>query len=212
METQATPYGIDADHRETLEACCRKCGAMKPLARFRRNSTARSGRDSVCDPCCGRKGHGYYANGGPTPEYQALVSLIARCEDQKNKRYKDYGGRGVTVCERWRNSPQAFLADVGQRPSPKHSLDRYPNVNGNYEPGNVRWATSKEQNRNMRTNRLVTAFGETLCLAEWAERYGVNRWTLDRRIVRRGMDPELALTMPLGERSRVSGRWSLEVA
>ena len=85
--------------------------------------------------------------------------------------HPDYGGRGIRVCDRWK-SYEVFLQDVGRRPSPKHSLDRIDNE-GNYEPGNVRWATIKEQNRNTRGNRSLTPAGRTQVLIEWAEETGI---------------------------------------
>jgi hypothetical protein len=87
-----------------------------------------------------------------SPEYRAWCNIKARCLNPGNKDYPTYGGRGITVYARWRDSYQAFLADVGRRPSPRHSVDRI-DVNGNYEPGNVRWATRKEQANNRRTTR-----------------------------------------------------------
>jgi hypothetical protein len=71
--------------------------------------------------------------------------MIARCENPKAQRYERYGGRGIKVCERWRDSFENFLADMGERPSTEYQIDRYPNNDGNYEPGNCRWATSKQQ-------------------------------------------------------------------
>jgi hypothetical protein len=85
----------------------------------------------------------------PTVEWKAWDSMKDRCRNPNNKRWKDYGGRGIAVCHEWRDSYPAFLAHVGRRPSPAHSLDRIDN-DGNYEPGNVRWATLEEQNRNRR--------------------------------------------------------------
>ena len=79
------------------------------------------------------------------PEYTAWTNMITRCTNPKHNRWHRYGGRGIAVCERWRNSYEAFLADVGRRPRPAYSLDRFPNCDGNYEPGNVRWATDSEQ-------------------------------------------------------------------
>ena len=84
-----------------------------------------------------------------TREYETWLNMISRCEDSKRPDWNLYGGRGITICSRWRSSFEAFFSDMGPRPKGK-SLDRYPNVNGNYEPGNCRWATTKEQRSNQR--------------------------------------------------------------
>lgn len=83
------------------------------------------------------------------PEYNSWDAMIQRCCNPNTKRYHYYGGRGITVCERWRNSFENFYADMGPKPTPKHSIDRINN-DGNYEPGNCRWATQSEQNFNTR--------------------------------------------------------------
>lgn len=93
--------------------------------------------------------HGDARQGQKAAEYHIWRAMIQRCTDASRPGFKDYGGRGIRVCERWLNSYEAFLADVGRRPSAKHSIDRRDN-DGNYEPGNVRWATRLEQNRNRR--------------------------------------------------------------
>lgn len=85
-----------------------------------------------------------------TKEYHAWTAMKSRCSDANHPAFANYGGRGIAVCERWRESFDAFLADVGVAPSPDLSLDRYPNNDGNYEPGNVRWATASQQSANQR--------------------------------------------------------------
>lgn len=96
--------------------------------------------------------HGATRGYRPTPEYKAWLGLRERTTNPANKAWRDYGGRGITVCERWRNSFEAFRLDMGPRPSPGHSIDRINN-DGNYEPGNCRWATRAEQNKNQRPKR-----------------------------------------------------------
>lgn len=121
-----------------------------------------------------------------TPEYFAWRSMKQRCSDPAVENYYRYGGRGIRVCEQW-NGPEsfeAFLSDVGLRPSSSHTLERIDN-NGNYEPGNVRWATAKENARNRSDNRLITFRGETLTLVEWSEKTGIKQATLTSRIDQR---------------------------
>ena len=97
--------------------------------------------------------HGESRKGKWTPEYRAWVNMITRCCNPNSTRYRDWGGRGIAVCVGWRLDYSAFLAYVGRKPTPQHSLDRYPDPNGNYEPGNVRWATKSEQVLNQRPRR-----------------------------------------------------------
>ena len=96
-----------------------------------------------------RRRHGHYINRRPTPERRAYSHMLPRCYNNNFPRYRDWGGRGIVVCDRWRESFDNFIADMGFKPSPKHSLDRIDN-NGNYEPSNCRWATPSEQQRNKR--------------------------------------------------------------
>ena len=88
--------------------------------------------------------HGYCG----TPVWAAWKNARQRCVNPKHPQFRDYGGRGITMCDRWLNSFVNFLEDMGDKPSPSHSLDRYPDNDGNYEPGNCRWATAKEQTAN----------------------------------------------------------------
>lgn len=127
--------------------------------------------------------------------YRVWIAMRQRCYDPLNKRFPQYGGRGITVCPAW-NDFEVFRRDVGDRPSASHTLDRRDN-NGNYEPGNVRWATAQEQARNRRTSLMVTAWGETKTLAEWAEdpRCAVAYATLQYRIARAPVSAEDAISL-----------------
>lgn len=107
--------------------------------------------------------------------------------------YADYGGRGIRVCERWASSFEAFLADMGPKPGPEYSIDRI-DVNGDYEPGNCRWATSGQQANNTRRNRRFTHDGLTMTLTEWAARIGISISALHGRL--RRMPAAKALSMP----------------
>lgn len=128
--------------------------------------------------------------GRGTAEFQAWAGMVSRCSNPNGGDYPNYGGRGIRVCKEWQDSYLAFLGHVGRKPSPQHSLDRIDN-DGNYEPGNVRWATRAEQNLNRRNNRLVTHNGETRPLAEWVRLTGHNRNTLDNRLNRGCRDADL---------------------
>lgn len=99
--------------------------------------------------------HGHARWSGKSPEYRTWRHINIRCHNQNSAGYAAYGGRGIVVCDEWRTSFQAFLAAVGPKPSPAHSLDRFPNNGGHYEPGNVRWATRSEQARNRSTSKLT---------------------------------------------------------
>ncbi len=104
-----------------------------------------------------------------TPEWCAWSNMKSRCYCESSREYPHYGGRGITVCDKWRDDFEAFFADVGLRPSPEYSLDR-EKVNGNYEPGNVRWATDLEQNRNRRPMKAIGNFTDEQLLQELKRR------------------------------------------
>ena len=149
---------------------------------------------------CGINGHtwrttqrGLEAGDTKTPEYATWRSIIKRCSDLKNP---NYGGRGITVCDRWISSFRAFLEDVGAKPTPKHTIDRYPNNDGNYEPGNCRWATAVEQCRNTRRNVYLEVDGERLLLLEYVEKMGLNYTHIHSRL-KNGWTLDEALTTPV---------------
>lgn len=134
--------------------------------------------------------HGQYL----TPEYRTWQDIIKRCHNPKTKCYPRYGGRGIKVCERWRNSFENFIEDMGKKPSPKHSIERREN-NGDYEPSNCHWATNEEQVRNKRTNVFLEWNGKRMIVADWAKEIGVDQFTLYARISN-GWSTERALTTP----------------
>ena len=127
-------------------------------------------------------------------ERQIWRSMLYRCENRKSHAWKDYGGRGIRVCDRW-HIFENFLADMGPRPGPEYSLDRIDNDRG-YEPGNVRWHTWEEQQNNRRPTKRLTYAGKTQSVAQWARELGFDAATLYARI-NRGWDTEEILTTPL---------------
>lgn len=136
-----------------------------------------------------------------TKVYFAWHSMIDRCLVSYSTNFKNHGGRGITVCPEWADSFSAFLRDMGLPPSKKHSLDRINN-DGNYEPGNCRWATAKQQCRNRRGCKFLTFRGETKTLTEWSEIMGLHKDTVGCRISRYGWTVERALTTPTGPNGR----------
>jgi hypothetical protein len=135
------------------------------------------------------------------PLFQTWRSMVRRCHDPKFRHYKNYGARGIRVCDVWRRSFWQFVTDVGQRPAGR-SLDREDN-NGPYSPGNVKWATREEQGRNTRFNRLLTVNGVTKTLQEWSNETGRPKSTLFNRI-RRGWTGEEAVLTPVRGESVLS--------
>lgn len=121
-----------------------------------------------------------------TPEYSAWQAMLSRCNYKNNISYKYYGGRGIKVCDEWAKDFLAFYEHVGPRPTDRHSIDKIDN-NGDYEPGNVRWATPKVQNNNKRTNRIIEVNGVKKSLSLWAEHMGLSSETLSRRIDKHGI-------------------------
>lgn len=177
--------------------CLCQCGTRFTA----RGTDLRSGRTSSCG--CYRNDqvaealmtHGEAKKGRRSPEYSTWAAIIQRCEGVGAACFPDYGGRGITVCDRWRESYAAFLSDMGRRPSPANSIDRIDN-DGNYEPGNCRWATKGEQARNKRSNRFVRYMGREMTLADAAETAGVPRKLVAQRIDRLGWSADRPLGTP----------------
>lgn len=176
---------------------CAVCGKVRMLAPAR----VTNGRGKHCSYACraiGISTHGETRNGGAakSPEYTAWVSIKTRCLNPAAENYHNYGGRGIRICDEWRDDFPAFLAHVGKRPSAKHSIDRIDNANGHYEPGNVRWATMMEQGHNRRTNLLITYRGETHPVSEWSRLTGIGVSALLYRF-HQGWSAKRILTQPV---------------
>lgn len=121
-------------------------------------------------------------NMSSSPEYAAWDNAKSRCFRKKDRKYPLYGGRGITMCEEWKNSFQEFYKYMGPRPSADHSLDRFPNPNGNYEPGNCRWATIEEQNNNRSINRRLMIGGLCFTVAQASRLTGIPHATILGRL------------------------------
>lgn len=178
-------YKSDGSGKRKWEAACR-CGGViwRPAYMFA------SGEVRSCG-CLGRESRIKHGGNG-TPEYKAWENMISRCENRNTPYYKHYGGRGIKVCPRWRGSFAAFLEDMGPRPSPRHELDRFPDNDGDYEPGNCRWATRRQQLNNIRNNVRITVGGVTKTVNEWSEISGIHPATIKSRL-EVGRSPEQAV-------------------
>lgn len=140
---------------------------------------------------------------GPTAypaEHRVWSGMKTRCFNPKDKHYRDYGGRGITICDRWLGPKgfENFVRDMGPRPSSAHKIDRIDN-DGGYAPDNCRWVTQREQNRNYRRNLVVTVDGQPLCLADACTKRGANYHLVYARL-QRGWDLERAICAPLDNR------------
>ena len=169
-------------HEATYWLCVCDCGTEKAV----RAGNLRSGNTKSCGCRQGTYRHDKYRS----KVYLAWGGMLQRCENPKDPSYRNYGGRGITVCEQWHDFV-VFYADMGDPPTGL-SLDRIDN-DGNYEPENCRWASLSEQQRNCRHNHLVTFQGKTQCLAAWAQEVSINQSTIQRRL-HRGWSVRRALT------------------
>ena len=134
------------------------------------------------------------------PLYSVWCGMLRRCESPKFHAWKYYGGRGIKVCKRWHDLDK-FIADMGPRPEGA-TLDRWPDKNGSYKPGNCRWATWKQQARNRSSNKLISFDGRTMTMWEWADEMDIDPFTLSSRL-RHGWSVEEALSIPSPRKSGV---------
>lgn len=128
------------------------------------------------------------------PLYVVWLGMKQRCYNPRSKVYQHYGARGIRMCDRWLESVENFYADMGERPTPNHTVERLNN-DGNYEPANCVWATRSEQNENTRQTRLLTFDGRTQSLGKWARELGVSRRLIRDRLDRLGWPVERALSL-----------------
>lgn len=159
------------NNRQCLWRCKCECGNEIILL----GSTLKNGITKSCG-CLVRSQKGL----SNTTTYNVWSTMIARCYNPKNSSFKNYGARGITVCDRWKSSILNFIEDMGMHKKGT-SIDRINN-NGNYCKENCKWATCKEQARNTRSNHIIEGFGKKLSLAEWAERLNISQSTIRKRL------------------------------
>ena len=131
---------------------------------------------------------------GKSSEYYSWVSMRKRCLNPKHKSYKDYGGRGIAICERW-NSYDNFIFDMGRKPTKSHSIERIDNNKG-YSPENCKWGTKEEQSNNQRSNRILEWNGQSMTLSKWAKKRKMSTAILSYRL-KRGWSIHDALFRPV---------------
>lgn len=176
--------------------CACECGGSVSIE----GKYLRRGRTHHCGCLRGENSitHGSTIGRQLTSEYRCWKAIKNRCYNHAGPNFVLYGGRGICVCDRWLDSCEAFLTDMGKRPSSKHSIDRIDN-DGNYEPSNCRWATGSEQARNRRSTRWIEVNGERLSAADWSRRLGGNTTLVHRRL-HLGWTEEDAVLTPVGRR------------
>ena len=162
-----------------------KSGATRSCGCLQREAVARIQEENIT--------HGHARRGNVTKTRQAWNHMKQRCYNPKDTGYKHYGGRGIQVCDRWLDSFENFLEDMGEVPY-RLTLERVNN-NGNYEPGNCKWTTQKRQQNNRRNNKIIEFNGKTHTMSEWADILGINSATLKKRL--RNWSIERALTEDL---------------
>lgn len=168
-------------YSKTMFNCTCKCGSKKVVDPGR----LLSGQTKSCG-CFRREfiaARNTTHNAAYSHDYNLWCHIRQRCENPKNRQYKNYGARGISICDRWRNSFEDFISDMGPRPSRSHSIDRI-DVNGDYEPENCRWIKKAEQSRNTRVNKWIEIEGQRMILADWARLAGVKPELISERLKR----------------------------
>lgn len=189
LDERRVKQGLGKSKFDVLVQCV--CGVTKWVE----ERSVRRGLVTSCGSCA-NKTHG----GSKTPEYFVWRSMLARCQNKKHPAYKNYGGRGVSVCKDWLSFAN-FVADVGKQPFKGASIDRIDNNLG-YSKENCKWSNATEQNRNRRTNRFVTVAGVTKTIVEWAQEVGLRHNTLSYRLSH-GWKPEDAIKVKPNFSNRV---------
>lgn len=179
--------------------CRCACGTEKAVY----GSSLRAGRSAGCLKCHPALGNRRTHGQSKTRLYNIWCGMIARCENPNERAFSIYGGRGVSVCAKWRASFESFRDwAIANGYSDVLTIDRYPNNSGDYEPGNCRWATYTEQNRNRRDNNPIVYQGRLVLISELAEKYDMPADVVKNRIRRYGWTIEDALTTPVRPRRK----------
>jgi hypothetical protein len=183
--------------RQARWQCRCVCGAERPVTA----ATLLRGASTGCGCSADKRFSERTKTHGMTDktEHRIWKMMKSRCSNQNYTDYKNYGGRGITVCDEWNNSFEQFYADMGPRPSMKHTLDRIDNSKG-YSPDNCKWSTRSEQNRNHRRNRLLTYGAETMNVIDWARKLGITQQALQFRL--KNWPADRALSEPANTRQK----------
>lgn len=198
------PVGRDlSDNYVYWEVKC-GCGRIRVV----REVLLKKGRSAACSSCSAKASkHGITRNGQSSVEYATWCGIRKRCLSGKAHNFQNYGGKGILMCDGWRENAERFISDIGQRPSSDHSIDRIDNTK-HYSCGscdqcirekwtmNVRWATAVQQSRNRSSNVVLTVNGVSKTVAEWSEVFAIPRHAIYSR-KKRGWTDELAVTTPL---------------
>jgi hypothetical protein len=181
--------GLSHTAGQTFWKCRCRCGRITVVT----GGALRGGRSTQCRSCAKLR-HGHSKRGRISSEYRSWAAMLQRCTNEKVAEHARYGGRGITVCRRWFKFKN-FLADMGPKPTARHTIERLKNSQG-YYPWNCCWATRREQTRNTSQNILITLGGSRRALVDWLTIYGLKRATYDRRVAR-GWSPIAAICTPV---------------